>query len=112
MAPTWAMRDAFLKRRDLVISLLDAIPGMKANRPEGAFYVFPDISAYFGKSFGDITIKDANDFCDYLMTSAHVATVSGAAFGADNCFRLSYAASEEELRTAIARIADAVAKLK
>lgn len=112
MAPTWAMRDAFLKRRDLVISLLDAIPGMKTNRPEGAFYVFPDISAYFGKSFGDINIKDANDFCDYLMTSAHVATVSGAAFGADNCFRLSYAASEEELRTAIARIADAVAKLK
>ena len=111
MTPTYEMREAFLKRRDLIIDGLSKIPGFKVNKPQGAFYIFPDISAYFGKTDGTITINDANDFCDYLMLQCHVATVSGAAFGADSCFRISYAASEQDLNTAIQRIADGVAKL-
>lgn len=112
MTPTYDMREAFLKRRDLIISGLSKIPGFKVNKPQGAFYIFPDISAYFGTSDGTTTINDANDFCDYLMMKAHVATVSGAAFGADTCFRISYAASEEELNEAIKRIAEGVSKLR
>jgi aspartate aminotransferase len=112
LTPTHEMRDAFLQRRDMVIELLSKIPGIKTNKPQGAFYIFPDVSAYFGKSDGETTVNDANDFCDYLMTKAHVAVVSGAAFGADKCFRLSYAASEEDLRTAVARISEVLAKLK
>ena len=112
MTPTYEMREAFLKRRDLIIDGLSKIPGFKVNKPQGAFYIFPDISAYFGKTDGTITINDANDFCDYLMLQCHVATVSGAAFGADSCFRISYAASEQDLNTAIQRIADGVAKLR
>ena len=112
MTPTHQMRDAFLKRRDLVIDLLSQIPGFKVNKPQGAFYIFPDISAYFGKSDGETTINDSNDFCHYILNTAYVATVAGAAFGAENCFRLSYAASEEQLREAIKRIAEAVGKLK
>ncbi len=111
MAPTHAMREAFAKRRELVIKGLQAIPGMQVNQPKGAFYVFPDISNFFGKSTGDITINNSDDFCEYLLTKAHVATVTGAAFGAPNCFRISYAASEEELTEAIRRIQEALAKL-
>lgn len=112
MTPTHRMRDEFLKRRDLVIELLSKIPGFKVNKPQGAFYIFPDISAYFGTSDGEFTVKNADDFSEYLLNTAHVAVVTGSAFGADECFRLSYAASEDELRTAIQRIADAVGKLK
>jgi aspartate aminotransferase len=91
---------------------LEEIPGIKTNLPDGAFYIFPDISAYFGKSDGITTIKDADDFCDYVMTNAHVALVSGAAFGDPNCFRLSYAASEAMLREAVRRMKDVLARLK
>lgn len=112
MTPTHKMRDAFLERRDLVISLLSQIPGFKVNKPQGAFYIFPDISAYFGTSDGTFSVNNADDFSEYILNTAHVAIVTGSAFGADECFRLSYAASEEQLRTAIQRIADAVAKLK
>jgi aspartate aminotransferase len=112
MTPTYEMREAFLKRRDLVIAGLSKIPGFKVNQPQGAFYIFPDISAIFGKMDGETAINDANDFCDYLMMKAHVATVSGVAFGADNCFRISYAASEAELNEAIKRITEAVEKLR
>lgn len=112
MSETHKMRDAFLKRRDLVIDLLSQIPGFKVNKPQGAFYIFPDISAYFGTSDGSFTVNNADDFSEYILHSAHVAIVSGSAFGADECFRLSYAASEEQLRTAIQRIKDAVSKLK
>ncbi len=112
MTPTYEMREAFLKRRELVKEGLGAIPGFKINNPQGAFYIFPDISAYFGTSDGTNTINNANDFAEYLLMNAHVAIVSGSAFGADNCFRLSYAASEEQLTEAIRRIAECVGKLK
>ncbi|HMQ46717.1 MAG TPA: pyridoxal phosphate-dependent aminotransferase [Saprospiraceae bacterium] len=113
MQPTYNMREAFLRRRDLVIEKLSAIPGFKVNRPQGAFYIFPDISAYFGLSSPDGTlIRNSDDLCEYLLEKAHVAAVAGAAFGAENCFRISYAASEEDLITAIDRIGAAVADLK
>ncbi len=111
LAPTHTMRDAFQKRRDMCIELLREIPGFKVNDPQGAFYIFPDISHYFGTSDGTTKVSNANDFSEYLLQNAHVAIVSGSAFGADNCFRLSYAASEEQLREAIRRIGAAVAKL-
>ena len=85
---------------------------MKVNNPQGAFYVFPDISSFFGKSDGTTTIRNADDFCNFLLLNAHVAAVSGSAFGADECFRLSYAASEEQLRESIRRIKKAVAQLQ
>lgn len=112
MTPTWKMRDAFLKRRDIVIKGLREIPGFNVNDPKGAFYVFPDISSYFGKSDGTTTITDSNDFCQYILKNAHVAVVAGSAFGAEGCFRLSYAASEEQLIEAIRRIKTVVEKLK
>ena len=93
LAPTHRMKDAFLKRRDLVKSLLDEIPGVKTNNPQGAFYFFPDISSFYGKSDGEITINNSVEFCEYLLQNAHVAAVAGSAFGDENCFRISYAAS-------------------
>ncbi|MEN0006162.1 MAG: pyridoxal phosphate-dependent aminotransferase [Bacteroidota bacterium] len=112
MAPSHAMREAFLARRDMVIDLLSQIPDVKVNRPEGAFYIFPDVSAYFGRTDGTTTVENANDFAEYLLNEAYVAIVSGSAFGADNCFRLSYAASEDALREAVSRIGKALARLK
>ena len=112
MTPTHKMREAFLERRELVIKLLSEIPGFKVNEPKGAFYIFPDISHYFGTSDGKNDINNADDFAFYILENAYVAIVSGSAFGADNCFRLSYAASEEQLREAIRRIKEAVEKLK
>ncbi|MFZ1497095.1 MAG: pyridoxal phosphate-dependent aminotransferase, partial [Saprospiraceae bacterium] len=110
MKPTDKMRSAFKKRRDLVIKLLKEIKGFKVNKPQGAFYIFPDVSYFFGKKVGDITIKNADDFCDYIMLHAHVGLVSGTAFGDDKCARISYAASEDQLREAIRRISTAVEK--
>jgi len=112
MTPTHKMREAFLERREIVRELLSKIPGFKVNNPQGAFYIFPDISAYFGTSDGTTSINNANDFSEYILQNAYVAVVSGSAFGAPNCFRLSYAASEAQLREAIRRIAEAVGKLK
>lgn len=112
LTPTHKMKEAFLLRRDMVIELLEDIPDMKVNRPQGAFYIFPDISAYFGKTDGKTTIDNADDFCEYLLQHAHVAVVTGAAFGAPNCFRLSYAASEAELREAVQRMKKTLAQLK
>ena len=109
---TWKMRDQFKVRRDMVVALMSEIPGFKVPNPQGAFYVFPDVSAYFGKADGDIIIKNADDFCDYIMTSVYVGLVSGSAFGDPDCFRLSYAASETQLREAIRRIKEACLKLK
>lgn len=105
------MRKAFLKRRDMMLEMLNEIPGIKTNTPQGAFYIFPDVSHYFGMSNGDISIKDSSDFCMYLLNDAHVALVAGAAFGTPNCVRISYAASEEDLRTAVKRIKKSLAKL-
>lgn len=110
--PSHAMKDEFEKRKHMVVELLREIPGFKVNNPKGAFYVFPDISSYFGKSDGTNVINDATDFCMYILNNAYVSIVTGIAFGDPNCFRLSYAASEEQLREAIRRIAEAVAKLK
>jgi aspartate aminotransferase len=109
---TVPMKDAFLKRRDLVLNLLKDIPGMKTNVPTGAFYVFPDISSYFGKKYGDVTIKDADDLCMFLLTEGKVALVTGGAFGEPDCMRISYATSEDILTEAIKRIKEALSKLK
>lgn len=99
-----AMREAFLRRRELVVSKLKEIHGLKVNHPQGAFYVFPDVSAYFGTSNGNVTIQNADDFAEAMLTEAHVGTVSGAAFGDDQCIRLSYAAADEDLIEAVSRI--------
>lgn len=106
------MQKAFHKRRDLMLDLLSEIPGIKTNTPKGAFYIFPDISYYFGKKSGTQLIQNSNDFCMYLLNDAHVALVSGAAFGTPSCVRISYAASEENLKEAIDRIKKSLAKLK
>ena len=98
----------FHKRRDLILKLLEAIPGFEVNVPEGAFYVFPDISSFFGKTLRGTPISNASDFALYLLEEAHVATVTGEAFGSPNCIRISYAASEKEIREAVKRIAEAV----
>lgn len=102
------MIDEFKKRRDLVLELLSEIEGFKLNIPEGAFYVFPDISYFFGKTLKGQKIETASDFSLFLLENAHVATVTGEAFGDDNCIRISYAASEKELREAIHRIKEAL----
>lgn len=94
----------FRKRRELVVRLLQDIPGLKTNMPGGAFYVFPDVSFFFGKTLRGKTINDANDFAMYLLSEANVATVTGDAFGNPNCIRLSYATSEALLIEAIRRI--------
>ena len=99
------MVNEFKIRRDIVVGLLREIDGFKVNVPEGAFYVFPDISAFFGKTIDGITIENANDFSLFILEKANVATVTGDAFGAPNCIRMSYAASELQLREAIKRIA-------
>lgn len=102
------MVDEFRCRRDIVLELLGKINGFKLNIPDGAFYVFPDISYFFGKTIKGKEINNANDFSLFLLEEANVATVTGDAFGAPNCIRLSYAASEEQLREAIDRIQKAV----
>lgn len=105
------MKEAFLKRRNLVYSLLKEIPGIKTNLPTGAFYFFPDVSAYFGKSVNGQTIANALDLSLYLLNEAHVALVSGDAFGDPKSIRISYAASEDKLIQAMERIKTALAKL-
>jgi aspartate aminotransferase len=112
MTPTDNMRAAFLKRRNMMIELLQEIPGMQVNEPKGAFYIFPNISAFFGKQHENGTIQNADDFCEYLLHKSYVAVVTGKAFGAPNCFRISYASSEEELREAVSRMKKALAELK
>ena len=102
------MVDEFKIRRDIVVGLLREIDGFKVNVPEGAFYVFPDISAFFGKTIDGITIENANDFSLFILEKANVATVTGDAFGAPKCIRMSYAASELQLREAIKRIGKAL----
>ena len=103
------MVDEFQSRRKLIIELLSEISGLRINEPEGAFYVFPDVSYYFGKTLNGKTIKDASDFALYLLEEAHVATVTGDAFGNGNCIRISYAASVDNIKEAISRIAKALA---
>ncbi|MCB9189416.1 MAG: pyridoxal phosphate-dependent aminotransferase [Flavobacteriales bacterium] len=108
---TFEMRDAFKERRDFVLGELNKMDGVKINIPEGAFYVFPDVSAFFGKSYNDYKVNNADDLAMYLLTEAEVATVTGNAFGNEKCIRISYAASEEELKEAMIRIAKALSQL-
>ena len=105
------MKAAFLKRRDLVVAGLAAIDGMEVNVPQGAFYIFPDVSALFGKQHEGGTIQSGQDLALYLLEAADVATVGGDAFGSPNCIRISYAASESQLNEAIRRIGRAIANL-
>jgi aspartate aminotransferase len=100
---------AFKSRRDLVVGLIKEIPGLKINVPEGAFYVFPDVSSFFGKTLRGTLINNADDFSMYLLSEANVATVTGDAFGNPNCIRFSYATSEEQLTEAMRRIKEALA---
>lgn len=107
-----AMVAEFAKRREIMIEGLSKVPGFVCNKPEGAFYLFPKVSALFGKSVNGSVIENASDLCMYLINEAHVATVPGSAFGADEYIRLSYAASEHELKTALSRIHQAIEQLR
>lgn len=108
---THFMRDAFKDRRDFVLGELNKMNGVKINVPEGAFYVFPDVSSFFGKKAEGFEVKNADDLAMYLLMQAEVATVTGNAFGNKDCIRISYAASEEELKEAMSRIKEALEKL-
>ena len=109
---TFEMREAFKKRRDLVLALLKEIPGLKANIPDGAFYVFPNVASYYGKSYNGTTIKNSADLSMYLLNEGNIALVSGDAFGDNDCIRFSYATSEKILIEGLKRIKEAFAKLK
>ncbi|MBQ7868998.1 MAG: pyridoxal phosphate-dependent aminotransferase [Prevotella sp.] len=106
------MRRAFERRRDLIVSLAKDIPGLEVNRPEGAFYLFPKCSSFYGKTDGTTTIANSTDLAMYLLEKGHVATVGGDAFGDPECFRMSYATSDENIIEAMKRIKDALARLK
>ncbi len=106
------MKKAFVRRRDFVVKELKNMPDLRISVPEGAFYVFPDVSAYFGKSDGNNVIKSANDLSIYLLEQGHIATVPGEAFGDDHCIRISYANSDENLKEALQRMKRALNILK
>ena len=105
------MRQAFERRRDLIVTLAKEIPGLEVNVPEGAFYLFPKCSSLYGKKAGDRIIANSNDFAMYLLEEAHVATVGGDAFGDPDCFRMSYVTSDENIHEAMKRIKEAIEKL-
>ena len=111
LSPTFKMVEEYKQRREIVYELLKEIPGIKLNKPEGAFYFFPDVSSYFGKSDGKKVIKDDSDLCLYILDKVAVSLVPGGAFGDGNCLRLSYAASIDDLREALKRIKSALADL-
>ena len=112
LASSYEMTKEFARRKKRVLELVNEIPGIKCSEPDGAFYIFPDISSYFGKSDGTTTVKDSADFCMYLLNTAHVSSVMGAAFGEPNCVRFSFANSIENIEKGWARIKDALAKLQ
>jgi len=112
LAPTKKMVDEYKARREIVFNLLKEIPGVKANYPTGAFYFFPDVSYFYGKSDGAKTITNGDDLCIWLLENARVSLVPGGAFGDENCLRISYAASEKDLRESMGRLKEALAKLK
>jgi aspartate aminotransferase len=105
------MKEAFLRRRDLLIRLMSDVPGINLHHPGGAFYLFPEVSSYFGKRYKNTEIKDAKDLCMYLLNEAHVALTPGGAFGAPEYIRLSYATSEEKITEAVRRIKNGLEKL-
>ena len=102
----------FKQRRDLMLDMMADIPGLKTNTPQGAFYIFPDVTAYYGKSTDSLTINNATDLCNYLLDFAHIALVSGEAFGNPDCIRISYATSNEALIEAASRMKKALGELK
>ncbi len=110
--PVAEMQKAFQRRRDLIVKLTKEIPGLEVNIPEGAFYLFPKCSSFYGKSYNGQTINNSDELAMYLLTEAHVATVGGASFGAPDCFRMSYATSDENIIEAIKRIKEVLAKLQ
>ena len=105
------MRVAFERRKNLVVKMAREIHGLKVNEPKGAFYIFPDCSAYFGKSYNGTTVNNPEDLALFLLAEAHVACVGGTDFGAPNCIRMSYATSDEKLVEAFTRIKTALEKL-
>ena len=111
-APVEEMRQAFERRRDLIVKLAKEIPGLEVNQPQGAFYLFPKCDSFYGKSAGDRTINDADDLAMYLFEVGHVACVGGTSFGAPECIRMSYATSDENIVEAMRRIKEALAQLK
>jgi aspartate aminotransferase len=112
LAPSFEMVEQFTERRKKVLELVNDIPGIKCFEPQGAFYIFPDVSAYYGKSDGETTITNANDLCMYLLNTAHVSSVMGDAFGEPDCVRFSFANSMQNIEKGWARIKAALAKLK
>lgn len=106
------MLKAFTDRRKRILELLKEVPGIKCSEPDGAFYVFPKVDAYFGKKDGDTVLANADDLCMYLLNTAHVSTVTGTAFGEPTCIRMSFANSMQNIEKAVARVKDALAKLK
>ncbi|GAB1444499.1 MAG: pyridoxal phosphate-dependent aminotransferase [Cyclobacteriaceae bacterium] len=112
LTSTLKMVEEYKRRRDIVYNLLKEIPGIKANYPQGAFYFFPDVSHYYGKSDGTSIINNGEDFCMYILDKARVSLVAGSAFGEEKCIRLSYAASEKELVEAMKRMKEALSHLK
>lgn len=111
-APTREMKKAFIKRREIMINELKQIPGIKINEPQGAFYMFPDVSEYFGCRYGDEIIENADDLSMYLLNHAHVSVVTGSAFGSPKCIRMSYATSEDKLILAASQLKTALSILK
>jgi aspartate aminotransferase len=111
MSPTDAMVKEFSERRKMVMQMLADIPNIRIDEPAGAFYVFPDVSYYFGKKDGDTVIPNADALCMYLLEKAHVSTVTGGAFGEPNCIRISYAASREDIQKGFSRIKEALLRL-
>jgi aspartate aminotransferase len=111
LMPSVEMNVEFARRRERMLELLKAIPGVQIAEPDGAFYVFPVVTAYFGKKNGEEVLKDADDLCMYLLNTAHVSTVTGRAFGEPTCIRISFANSMEKIEDAMKRISDALAKL-
>lgn len=105
-------RKTFQRRRDLIVNLAKGIPGLEVNIPQGAFYLFPKCSSFFGKSNGKYTINNSTDLAMYLLEEGHVATVGGDDFGSPDCFRMSYATSDDNIKEALQRIKDALSKLK
>lgn len=112
LTPSKKMTEEFARRRQRTMELIKEIPGISCSEPEGAFYIFPDMSAYYGKSDGENTINDSADLCMYLLNTAHVSSVMGAAFGEPNCVRFSYANSLPNIEKAWSRVKDALSKLK
>lgn len=112
LKPTKEMTKAYLKRRDMMLELLKEMPGVVTNVPTGAFYIFPDVSRFFGKSDGETTVKDADDLAIYILKKANVSVVTGSAFGDSNCIRISYAASDDDLKEAMKRLKKVLGELK